>query len=196
MPRCSHAIWSQEMAVKRLVFYPQGEARLRRRSKPVNNLRAKNLRRLIQDLKDTLETQPGAAIAAAQIGVPKRVTVVKLGQDENDEEEPMLALINPEITAAGKDEVGFDGCLSIPDIFTWDVPRPAWLQFRALGEDGKEIVRRVRGMDARVIHHEIDHFNGVLFLDRLRDPTELYTPAQDENGEMTMLKLSDLPGVG
>ena len=180
------------MAVKRLVFYPQDEARLRRRSKPVKNLRAKNLRRLIQDLKDTLETQPGAAIAAAQIGVPKRVTIVKLGQDEDDEEEPMLALINPEITAAGKDEVGFDGCLSIPDLFTWDVPRPSWLQFRALGEDGREIVRRVRGMDARVIHHEIDHFNGVLFLDRLRDPTELYTPVQDENGEMTMLKLSDL----
>lgn len=188
------AIW-RKMAVKRLVLFPQHEARLRRISKPVANPRSKSLRRLIQDLKDTLETQPGAAIAAAQIGVLKRVTVVKFGQDEDDEEEPMLALINPQILAAGADEVGFDGCLSIPDIFTWDVPRPSWIQFRAQGEDGREIVRRVRGMDARVIHHEIDHFNGVLFLDRLQDPTELYTPVPGDDGETVMLKLSDLPGM-
>ena len=184
------------MAVKRLVMYPKHEARLRRVSKPVANLRAKSLRRLIQDLKDTLETQPGAAIAAAQIGVLKRVTVVKFGQEEDAEEEPMLALVNPEIIAAGADEAGFDGCLSIADIFTWDVPRPTWIRFKALDETGRPFERLVEGMDARVIHHEIDHFNGVLFLDRLQDPTELYTPVPDGNGETVMLRLSDLPSVG
>ncbi len=194
--RAKGSVYRQAMAVKRLVMYPTHEARLRRISKPVANLRAKGLRRLIEDLKDTLETQPGAAIAAPQIGVLKRVTVVKFGQEDDAEEEPMLALINPEIIAAGADEVGFDGCLSIPDIFTWDVPRPSWIHFQALDETGKPFDRRVVGMDARVIHHEIDHFNGVLFLDRLQDPTELYTPVPGSSGETVMLRLSDLPSVG
>ena len=171
------------MAVKQLVFYPQDEERLRKLSKPVANLKNKRLKRLIQDLKDTLEAQPGAAIAAPQIGALKRVTVAKFGQNDEDEEEPMLTLINPEIMEAGPPETGFDGCLSIPDIYSWDTPRPSWIRFRALGEDGSEIIRRLEGMDARVLHHEIDHLDGILFLDRLQDPNELYTPVAGENGK-------------
>ena len=118
------------MAVKKLIFYPQDEARLRAVSKPVPRVKNKKLRQLIQDLKDTLETQPGAAIAAAQIGVLKRVTVVKFGQNEEEDEQPMLTLINPQIVAAGEQEPGFDGCLSIPNIYSWDTPRPVWIEFR------------------------------------------------------------------
>ena len=80
------------MAVRKLVFYPQDEARLRVISKPAPHVKSKKLKQLIQDLKDTLETQPGTAIAAPQIGVLKRVTVVKFGQNEADEEQPMLTL--------------------------------------------------------------------------------------------------------
>ncbi len=184
------------MAVKRLIYYPEDEAQLRKISRPVANLKNKNLKRLIQDLKDTLESQPGAAIAAPQIGALKRVVVVKFGQNDEAEEEPMLTLINPEIIEAGAPETGFDGCLSIPDIYTWDTPRPRWIRFRAIAEDGVEIVRRVEDMDARVIHHEIDHLDGVLFLDRLRDPDELYTPIPGENGKTKMVRLIDLPGLG
>ncbi len=180
------------MAVKKLVYYPEDEARLRRRAKPASRFMNKKLRKLIQDLKDTLASQPGAAIAAPQIGALKRVTVVKFGQNDDEDEQPMLTLINPQILAAGEHEPGFDGCLSIPNIYSWDTPRPVWIQFKALGEDGKEITRRVEGMDARVLHHEIDHLDGILFIDRLRDPDELYTPVEDADGEVKMVRLIDL----
>lgn len=180
------------MAVKRLVYYPQDEALLRQKSGAVSNLKNKRLKRLIQDLKDTLESQQGAAIAAPQIGVRRRVAIAKFGQNDDAEVEPMLTLINPEILEAGELEAGFDGCLSIPDIYTWDTPRPSWLRFRARGENGEEIVRRLDGMDARVLHHEIDHLDGILFLDRLRDPEELYTPVEGADGKTKMVRLVDL----
>ena len=180
------------MAVKRLMYYPEDEALLRQSSRPVSNLKNKRLKRLIQDLKDTLEAQPGAAIAAPQIGVLKRVAVVKFGQNDDADQEPMLTLINPEVIEAGEPATGFDGCLSIPDIYTWDTPRPTWIRFRAIGEDGAEIVRRVHAMDARVIHHEIDHLDGVLFLDRLQDENELYTPVEGDDGKAKMVRLIDL----
>ena len=107
----------------------------------------------------------------------------------------MLTLINPEIIEAGEPDTGFDGCLSIPDIYTWDTPRPCWLRFRAIGEDGSDIVRRVDGMDARMLHHEIDHLDGVLFLDRLQDPHELYTPVPSANGKTKMVRLIDLQNL-
>jgi len=180
------------MAIKRLNLYPQDEALLRQKSLPVANHKNKRLKRLIQDLKDTLESQRGAAIAAPQIGVLKRVAVAKFGQNDDAEEEPMLTLINPEIIEAGALKTGFDGCLSIPDIYTWDTPRPSWIRFRARAEDGGQIVRRLEGMDARVLHHEIDHLDGLLFLDRLRDPDELYTPVEGEDGKTRMVRLRDL----
>ncbi len=180
------------MAIKRLIYYPQDEALLRQKSLRVSNLKNKRLKRLIQDLKDTLESQPGAAIAAPQIGIHKRVTVAKFGQNDDADEEPMLTLINPEIIEAGKDETGFDGCLSIPNIYSWDTPRPSWIRFRAIDEDGRVISRRLEGMDARVLHHEIDHLDGILFLDRLRDPDELYTPVEGADGKTKMIRLADL----
>ena len=181
------------MALRKLLYYPGDEARLRALSKPAPHVKNKKLRQLIQDLKDTLESQPGAAIAAPQIGALKRVTVVKFGQNEDEDEQPMLTLINPQILTAGQDEPGFDGCLSIPNIYSWDTPRPVWIEFKALGEDGREITRRVEGMDARMLHHEIDHLDGILFIDRLRDPDELYTPVEDANGKTKMVRLKDLP---
>ena len=183
------------MAVKKLLYFPDDEARLRMVSKRVSIRKRKKLKPLIQDLKDTLETQPGAAIAAPQIGALKRVAVVRFGQNDEDETEPMLALVNPEIIAAGELETGFDGCLSIPNIYSWDTPRPSWIEFRAWDEDGHMIERRVSGMDARVLHHEIDHLDGLLFLDRLRDPQELYTPVKGADGESKMVRLVDLPAM-
>ena len=180
------------MAVKKLLYFPQDDALLRRVSKPVANRKSKPLKRLIQDLKDTLESQHGAAIAAPQIGVLQRVTVAKFGQNDDDTPEPMLTLINPEILEAGALETGFDGCLSIPDIYTWDTPRPSWIRFHAWGEDGTEIIRRVEGMDARVLHHEIDHLDGVLFIDLLQDRNELYTPVEGADGKTRMVRLIDL----
>ena len=180
------------MTVKRLIYYPQDEDLLRKVSKPVSAFASKRIKRVIQDLKDTLATQPGAAIAAVQIGVFRRITVVKFGQNDDDEEKPMLTLINPEIIEAGPPEPGFDGCLSIPDVYSWDTPRPSWIRYRAMAEDGSRIGGTVEGMDARVLHHEIDHFNGILFLDRVTDPDELYTTVPGQDGKATMVKISEL----
>lgn len=181
------------MTVKKLAYFPEDEDILRQQSKSVPRAKDKKIKQLIQDLKDTLESQPGAAIAAPQIGVLKRVTVVKFGQNEGEEEHPMLALINPVILEEGEPKTGFDGCLSIPNIYTWNTPRPSWIRFKAMGEDGKELEMRVEDMDARVIHHEIDHLDGVLFLDHLTDPEELYTPVKGDDGKTKMVKLVDLP---
>lgn len=181
------------MTVKKLVYFPEDEEKLRQISKSVPRFKDKKIKQLIQDLKDTLESQPGAAIAAPQIGVLKRVTVVKFGQNEGETEHQMLALINPVIIEQGEPITGFDGCLSIPNIYTWNTARPAWIRFKALGEDGKELDIRVENMDARVIHHEIDHLDGVLFLDHLTDPEALYTPVKGEDGKSKMVRLVDLP---
>lgn len=181
------------MTVKKLVYFPEDDVKLRQLSKRVPRVKDKKVKQLIQDLKDTLESQPGAAIAAPQIGALKRVTVVKFGQNDDDEEQPMLTLINPEIIEEGDLETGFDGCLSIPNIYTWNTPRPSWIRFKALGEGGDQIEMRVEGMDARVFHHELDHLNGILFLDRLIDPEELYTPVKGDDGKSKMVRLVDLP---
>lgn len=183
------------MSVKKLVYFPENEATLRQTSKSVPRAKDKKVKQLIQDLKDTLETQPGAAIAAPQIGVLKRVTVVIFGQNDEDSEQPMLALINPVILETGEPVKGFDGCLSMPNLYTWDTPRPAWIRFSAMGEDGEPIDMTVEGMDARVIHHEIDHLDGVLFIDRLEDRNEIYTPVKLDDGKSKMVRLSDLAKI-
>ncbi len=182
------------MAVRRVLQYPQDEARLRRKSAAVKKLDAET-RQLIVDLKDTLATQPGAGLAAPQIGVWKRVALVCFGQDKG-EMEPPLAIINPVIVEQGPLEKGFDGCLSMPGLVTWDTLRPSWLVFTARDEHWNRVQMRVEGIDAIVVHHEIDHLDGVLFLDRMDKGGKLYIPEVDENGEEHLIELtSALPGL-
>ena len=169
------------MAIKRILKYPQDEAELRKKSEPVAQV-DDEIKALIQDLKDTLAAEGGAGLAAAQIGVHKRVALVVFGQDEG-EMKPPLAIINPQIIKSGPLAEGFDGCLSIPDLMTWSTPRPAHLVFTALDENGKKIRMKVKGIDARVVDHEIDHLEGVLYLDKLTDMNELYTTQINEEGK-------------
>jgi peptide deformylase len=178
------------MPVKRVLKYPQDEARLRQVSKPVKKLDA-DTQRLIQDLKDTLATQEGAGLAAPQIGVHKRVALVIFGQDQGEMQPPMV-IINPVILERGPVEKSFDGCLSIPKISTWDSPRPAWLVFTARDENWNEITMRVDGADAVVVDHEVDHLDGVLFLDRLPEDAKLYVTVKDRNGEDKLISLDGL----
>jgi peptide deformylase len=111
-----------------------------------------------------------------------RVAIVRFGQDEDDIQPP-LALINPEITQEGVLSKGFDGCLSLPGLATWDTLRPASLTFSALDEKGQRLEMEVHGADARLVHHELDHLDGILFLDRLQDWSKLYRAVQTEEGE-------------
>jgi peptide deformylase len=176
------------MPVRKILIYPQDEAKLRRKSQAVKKLDAET-KALITDLKDTLATQAGAGLAAPQIGVLKRVVLVRFGQDQGDLG-PVITLINPIILESGPIAKGFDGCLSIPGLYTWDTLRPSWLTFSARDENWKKIEQRVEGIDAIVVHHEIDHLNGVLFLDRMEKGGKLYVPQTDENGEQKLVELS------
>ncbi len=178
------------MTVRRILQYPDNDLLLRHKSSKVKTI-DRAVQNLIQDLKDTLEHDGGGAgLAAPQVGVRVRVIVVMLHKGDN-EMQPPLALINPEIQSAGPPEKGFDGCLSIPDIVTWDIPRPSSLSLFALGEDGKLMKLQVTGQDARLIHHEIDHLDGVLFIDRIEDWREVYRVVRTPEGQK-MISLAEL----
>jgi peptide deformylase len=178
------------MAVRKILKYPDDEAKLRRKSAEIKKLDAET-KSLIRDLKDTLATQAGAGLAAPQIGVLKRVALVVFGQDA-EETQPPMAIINPVIVERGPLGRGFDGCLSIPGLYTWDTLRPTWLVFTARDENWRKIKMRVEGIDAIVVDHEVDHLNGVLFLDRLDKGGKLYIAQTDENGEEKLVELDSL----
>ena len=121
------------------------------------------VRRLVDDLFDTMRAAKGVGLASNQIGVARRVAVVDVG----DEAPPPLVLINPVILErSDEDETAEEGCLSIPEIFG-DVTRPARVVVEALDRDGNTFRAEAHGYKARAIQHEIDHLDGILFLDHL-----------------------------
>jgi peptide deformylase len=178
------------MTVRKILKYPQDEAKLRRKSAEVKRL-DNETKALIRDLKDTLEAVPGAGLAAVQIGVLKRVALVRFGQDKG-EMEPPLVIINPVIVEKGPLDKGFDGCLSMPGLVTWDSLRPTWMVFTARDERWNKIKLRVEGIDSIVVHHEIDHMDGVLFLDRLDRDGKLYITQVGDDGEDHLVELGKI----
>jgi peptide deformylase len=178
------------MAVRKILKYPHDETKLRRKSAEIKRIDAET-KALIRDLKDTLETVPGAGLAAVQIGVLKRVALVRFGQDKG-EMEPPLVIINPMIVEKGPLEKGFDGCLSMPGLVTWDTLRPTWMVFTARDEHWNKIKLRVEGIDSIVVHHELDHMDGVLFLDRLDKDGKLFISQIDEDGEEHLIELGKM----
>jgi peptide deformylase len=122
-----------------------------------------DVRRLVDDLFETMRAAKGVGLAANQIGVARRVAVVDVGKDDP----PPLTLINPTIVErSDESETAEEGCLSIPDIFG-EVERPARVVVEALDRDGRSYRVEAHGYKARAIQHEIDHLDGVLFLDHL-----------------------------
>jgi len=139
-----------------------GSPVLRQQSPPVARV-DDAVRRLVDDLFETMRAAKGVGLAANQVGVAQRVAVVDIG----DEDPPALALINPVILDRGDElETAEEGCLSIPEIFG-DVERPSHIVLEALDRDGKKFRVEARGYKARAIQHEIDHLDGILFLDHL-----------------------------
>ena len=144
------------------ILHLLGSPVLRQKSPPVPRV-DDAVRQLVDDLFDTMHAAKGVGLAANQIGVAQRVAVVDIG----DEDPPPLALINPVILHRGDElETAEEGCLSIPDIFG-DVARPAHIVLEALDPDGKKFRVEANGYKARAIQHEIDHLDGILFLDHL-----------------------------
>ena len=139
-----------------------GSPVLRQKSRAVARV-DDEVRRLVDDLFETMRAAKGVGLAANQIGVARRVAVVDIGE----EDPPPLVLINPAILERSEeDETAEEGCLSIPDIFG-DVTRAARVVVEALDQDGNKIRTEAHGYKARAIQHEIDHLDGVLFLDHL-----------------------------
>ena len=154
------------MATRDIVLYTEGRDVLRKRSKPVRSV-TPQIRRLVRDLVDTLNDQrQGIGLAAPQIGVHRRVIVVRLGGGGDIEPGPPLPLINPEIIEDGDEKRGFDGCLSFPGLYAETV-RPHHLRLTGLDDAGNPVDRIFEGFDAVVVHHEIDHLDGMLFIDRV-----------------------------
>ena len=142
-----------------------GDPVLRKRAEPVAGITDAE-RQLAEQMLMTLEnTGIGIGLAATQVGVLKRLIVVDIGEEDDEEYEP-LVLFNPEILRSEGEVVVEEGCLSIPDV-TADVKRPETIVVEGIDIQGKPVHIEADGLLARVLLHEIDHLNGVLFIDRI-----------------------------
>ena len=172
-----------------------GHPVLKRAADAIDDPTAPEIRRLIADMVDTLADASGVGLAAPQVHVPKRLVIFYIpesrarealdddmeeGEDEEDDEEngngdavPMTVLINPEIEALSDETViGVEGCLSLPDMIG-RVPRFRHIRYKALTPDGSNIEREVSGFHARVVQHECDHLEGILYPMRMEDLSTL-----------------------
>jgi peptide deformylase len=152
-------------------------------ARPVADPRHPEIRRLVNDMVETMIDANGAGLAAPQVHVPLRVVVFQapgersdpgLAEDERfDHTAPLTVLINPEIAIMGTGlESGWEGCLSVPGLRGW-VERPDHIRYRGLGLDGETIERVARGFHARVVQHECDHLEGRLYTSRISDMSRL-----------------------
>jgi peptide deformylase len=150
------------MTIKPLIILP--DPILRQVSKPVETIDSSILR-LADDMLETMYDAPGIGLAAIQIGVPRRLLVIDLAK-EGEDKAPQV-FINPEILTSSDDRSTYEeGCLSIPDYYA-EVERPAQVTVRHLDRNGKEILTQAEGLLATCLQHEIDHLNGVLFIDHI-----------------------------
>ena len=149
-----------------------GDPRLLQISKPVEHFGTPELFELIRDMRETMAAANGAGLAAPQIGVPLRLVI--FGVEHNPrypqaEPVPFTILCNPVLTPLGEDqEEGWEGCLSVPGL-RGRVPRHTRLRYEGCDEHGAPIVREVSGFHARVVQHECDHLDGILYPMRIRD---------------------------
>ncbi len=134
-------------------------------------------RKLIDDMVDTMREAPGIGLAANQVGVLLRVIVAEV-------DDQLHALVNPEIIRAEGEQIGDEGCLSIPG-YVGEVKRFERVVVKAKNRAGKDVRIRGEGLLARCLQHEIDHIDGVLFTDRLTSPDSLRKVAPEEAGEAT-----------
>ena len=151
---------------------------LRTKSQEVKKIDA-SIKKLVQDMFDSMRAGNGAGLSAVQIGVLKRVVVYEYKKPKDFKETgqniPPKILINPEIVKSSKkNEIDEEGCLSFPNLYG-QISRSIGMRVKALNLKGKEIEFDAKGLEARIIQHEIDHLNGTLFIDRLVKPGELYT---------------------
>ncbi len=157
-----------------------GHPVLARRAEPVANPGAPEIRRLVADMVETMIDADGAGLAAPQVHVPLRVVVFQAPGERGDpaaerfdHTAPLTILINPEVEVVGQErEGGWEGCLSLPGLRGF-VERAAHIRYRGFDTDGRTVARIAKGFHARVVQHEYDHLDGVLYPQRMRDLTRL-----------------------
>ena len=149
-----------------------GDPRLLHASKPLERFGTPELQALITDMRDTMAALNGAGLAAPQIAVPLRVVIFGFERNQRYPDEapvPFTILCNPELTPLGEEQdEGWEGCLSVPGLRGL-VPRYRRLHYSGYDEHGARIDREVSGFHARVVLHECDHLDGVLYPMRIRD---------------------------
>ncbi len=159
------------MAILDIVL--EGDPRLRQKALKIRTV-DESIRRLARDMHETMDAAPGVGLAGPQVGVMRRIIVVHVPEGYQGEGEPeiRMTLVNPEILKAHGREIDTEGCLSIPG-WVGDVPRAQRITVRAMDLDNRVIRFKAEGFLARVIQHEVDHLDGILFIDRVEDPTTL-----------------------
>jgi peptide deformylase len=152
------------MALREICIYP--DPVLRNKTARVERIDS-TLDRLIEDMVETMHAAPGVGLAANQVGVPLQLAVIDLSSRENEEQRhPLLVIINPELIVMEGSVLEEEGCLSIPD-YAEKVRRAARVKVRAQDRTGKQFELEAEGLMAKALQHEIDHLNGLLFVDRL-----------------------------
>jgi peptide deformylase len=146
------------MALREIVLYP--DKPLKQKAEPVKKV-GPQIARLAADMLETMDENDGVGLAAPQIGIARRIVVLR-----NPETEQTVCLVNPEISNGEGEEYGEEGCLSLSQVFAM-VPRYTKILVRALDEHGKQLEFEATGMFARIIQHETDHLDGLIFLDRV-----------------------------
>ena len=150
------------MAKKQILVIP--DPLLRKVSEPVNSVN-KEVKNLMDDMLETMYAAPGIGLAAVQIGVLKRIIVIDLSKD--GEKKNPLFIVNPEITFKSNELISYEeGCLSIPNQFA-EVKRPSSCKVNFLDYNGKKKEINANGLLATCIQHEVDHLDGILFIDHL-----------------------------
>jgi peptide deformylase len=152
------------MALRDILIIP--DKRLRLVSEPVKKIDAE-VKKLVEDMFETMYEAPGIGLAAIQVGVPRRIVTMDLSKKDEDKDKEQRVFINPEVVwSSDEKNVHEEGCLSIPEFYE-DVERPAQVRVKYLDLSGKEQELEASGLLATCLQHEIDHTNGVLFIDHI-----------------------------
>jgi peptide deformylase len=180
------------MAKRDILIIP--DKRLRLKSEPVGKIDG-SIRNLIEDMFETMYEAPGIGLAAIQIGVPKRLITMDLAK--KDEPKAPQVFIDPEVTWKSDEKAVYEeGCLSIPEYYE-EVERPNAIKVRFLDREGKPQELEASGLLATCLQHEIDHINGVLFIDHIsklkRDMVLKKFKKAQKRGEKPVFKDDDVP---
>jgi peptide deformylase len=160
---------------------PFGDPILRKQAKPVSEISPKIIK-LLDDMADTLYAADGAGLAAPQIGILRRVVVMDCGDG-------LIELINPEILELRGEQTGPEACLSFPG-YSGIVKRAMYVKIKSWNRSGESFVLEGEGCLARCIQHEIDHLDGILFVDRMEEPTLYHDQTHQAISRLDVLRLT------